>query len=288
LVHVHALFHTYRASHLSSAKGGMPMSRTKILLLLAVVVGGAGPVGAVDGVIEINQAKAMAGGLNGSLVSDPPGFPVSITQPGSYRLTGDLTVPDGNTTAISIPVIADVTLDLGGFAIRGPNLVNDNPACSAGGTGYGIVSDANPTVVRNGSVIGMGSEGIRVGGVNSKFEDVRVVHNCGAGIHVLNEGAMIVECHANRNRFQGYVVGEGGLVKDSVAWDNMGDGIFTEFFASGSSVLGCVVGRNRGVGITASSDTGIGHTTFYNNSLGAVTGGKNLDCNVINGVTFCP
>jgi hypothetical protein len=262
------------------------MSRTKILLLLAVVVGGAGPVGAVDGVIEINQAKAMAGGLNGSLVSDPPGFPVSITQPGSYRLTGDLTVPDGNTTAISIPVTADVSLDLGGFAIRGPNLVNDNPACSAGGTGYGIVSDANPTVVRNGSVIGMGSEGIRIGGADSRIEAVRVVHNCGAGVHILNEAAMVIESQARRNRFQGFVLGEASLVKDSVAYDNMGDGISA--FGQGSSVLGCVVGRNRGVGISASSDTGIGHTTFWNNSLGAVTGGKNLDCNVINAVTFCP
>jgi hypothetical protein len=251
------------------------------------VLGVAGAARAVDGVIEINQAKAMAGGLNGSLVSDPPGFPVSITQPGSYRLTGDLTVPDGNTTAISIPVTADVSLDLGGFAIRGPNLVNDNPACSAGGTGYGIVSDANPTVVRNGSVIGMGSEGIRIGGADSKIEAVRVVHNCGAGVHVLNAAVMIVESQARRNRFQGFFLGEASLVKDSVAYDNMGDGIDTSS-ALGSSVLGCVVGRNRGVGIDAAFDTGIGHTTFYNNTLGAVTGGKNLDCNVINGVTFCP
>jgi len=265
------------------------MSHSKLTVLVAIVLGGAAPALAVDGVIEINQAKAMAGGLNGSLINDPPGFPVSITQPGSYRLTGDLTVPDGNTTAISIPVTAGVSLDLGGFAIRGPNLVNDSPACSAGGTGYGIVSDANPTVVRNGSVIGMGSEGIRIGGGDSRIEAVRVVHNCGAGVHCLAGGALIVESQAHRNRFQGFLLGEATIVKDSVAYDNMGDGIS---LFEGGSVLGCVVGRNRGVGITAPGSTnaasGIGHTTFYGNSLGAVTGGMNLDCNVINAVTFCP
>jgi hypothetical protein len=267
----------------------MPMSPKKLAVVLAIVLGGAGPVGAVDGVIEINQAKALAGGLNGSLVADPPGFPVSITQPGSYRLTGNLTVPDGNTTAISIPVTADVSLDLGGFTIRGPNLVNDSPACSAGGTGYGIVSDANPTVVRNGSVIGMGNEGLRIGGFVSRIEAVRAIHNCGAGVNALGEGALIVESQAHRNRFQGFVVSQASILRDSVAYDNMGDGVY---LYDGGSVLGCVVHRNRGFGIWATggsaSTAGIGHTTISNNSLGAVNGGKNLDCNVINGVTFCP
>ena len=43
-----------------------------------------------DGAIEINAVRAAAGGINGSVISDPPGFPVLITQPGSYRLTSNL------------------------------------------------------------------------------------------------------------------------------------------------------------------------------------------------------
>ena len=42
---------------------------------------------AVDGVIEINQARALAGGVLGDAIRDPPGFPVTIDRSGSYRLT---------------------------------------------------------------------------------------------------------------------------------------------------------------------------------------------------------
>jgi hypothetical protein len=44
---------------------------------------------ASDGRIEINQAKALAGGVT---PGDTPGFPVSITVGGSYVLTSDLDV----------------------------------------------------------------------------------------------------------------------------------------------------------------------------------------------------
>jgi hypothetical protein len=37
---------------------------------------------AVDGVIEINQAKALAGGVT---PGDTAGFPVALSAPGSYR-----------------------------------------------------------------------------------------------------------------------------------------------------------------------------------------------------------
>jgi hypothetical protein len=50
------------------------------------------PGAAVDGVIEINQSRALAGGVT---PGDAPGFPVTISARGSYRLTGnlDLTAP---------------------------------------------------------------------------------------------------------------------------------------------------------------------------------------------------
>ncbi len=49
---------------------------------------------------------------------DAPGFPVTIFESGSYRLSGNLTVPDLDTAAIQIT--ADfVTLDLSGSALSG-------------------------------------------------------------------------------------------------------------------------------------------------------------------------
>ncbi len=79
---------------------------------------------AVDGVILIDQNHALIGNIT---PGDAPGFPVTISQPGSYRLSGDLIVPDANTTAIQIT--ADhVTLDLNGFAIIGPTVCTSSPA----------------------------------------------------------------------------------------------------------------------------------------------------------------
>src|SRR5438128_1949460 len=67
---------------------------------------------AVDGVILIDQNRALAGNLT---PGDGPGFPVTISQPGSYGLSSNLTVPLGNH---GIEITADgVTLDLNGFGI---------------------------------------------------------------------------------------------------------------------------------------------------------------------------
>lgn len=81
------------------------------LVLLTAAV----PGEAVDGVTEINQTIALSGGVT---PGDAAGFPVTIDQAGSYRLTGNLTVPNENTTAVVISV-EGVTLDLNGFSIIG-------------------------------------------------------------------------------------------------------------------------------------------------------------------------
>jgi hypothetical protein len=68
---------------------------------------------AVDGVIEINQAKAAIGGVT---PGDTAGFPVTISAAGSYRLTGNL-VADPGTVAIEITA-ANVRADLNGFKVE--------------------------------------------------------------------------------------------------------------------------------------------------------------------------
>src|SRR5437870_3755247 len=73
---------------------------------------------AVDGVILIDQNRALAGNVT---PGDLQGFPVTISVAGSYRLSGNLTVPDANTTAILVTV-DNVTIDLNGFSIIGPTV----------------------------------------------------------------------------------------------------------------------------------------------------------------------
>jgi len=87
------------------------------------------PALAVDGVVLINQATVMSAG----------GFPYTITQPGSYRLSGNLTVPAGPD---GIDINTDnVTLDLNGFTITG-----------GGSGGNGVKTFNNNITVKNGSV----------------------------------------------------------------------------------------------------------------------------------------
>ena len=67
----------------------MQTGRTSFSLPLLVILALATPAFGVDGVIEISQARALAGGIN---PVDTPGFPITIDQSGSYRLTSDLNV----------------------------------------------------------------------------------------------------------------------------------------------------------------------------------------------------
>ena len=137
--------------------------RSFILPLLTLAL--ALPVFAVDGVLEINQAKALAGDVS---TGDAPGFPVTLA-PGNYLLTSDLLVV-GNADISAIEVTSNTTIDLNGFTIRGP-IVCDGaplPTCNGSGSGSGIrrVGSIRHVVIKNGTVRGFGAEGIRIGGDN--------------------------------------------------------------------------------------------------------------------------
>lgn len=112
---------------------------------------------AVDGTVLINQST-----ITNSLTGCPTGghFPIIICQAGSYRLSSNLTVPDGNTTAIQISA-DDVTLDLNGFSILGPVVCSGFPlTCTPNhGSGIGMTSTNFFVTISNGVVRGFGSSG---------------------------------------------------------------------------------------------------------------------------------
>ena len=99
-------------------------------LAAATVASSAAPAAAVDGVTQINQARALAGGVT---PGDGAGFPVTISASGGYRLTSDLTVPDENASAVSITADS-VTLDLNGFSIAGSGVRWKTTTGSGGST----------------------------------------------------------------------------------------------------------------------------------------------------------
>lgn len=135
-----------------------------------------------DGVTLIDQSKALLGNVT---PGDTPGFPVTLSQPGSYRLSGNLTVSDIETTAIEIAA-DDVSLDLNGFRIRGPAFAragNGISASTPAGGRYGFSS------VTNGSISGFGY-GL-VLGANSIVMNLRVHNNGSAGIWT-GPGSLVV------------------------------------------------------------------------------------------------
>ncbi|MEZ4333332.1 MAG: right-handed parallel beta-helix repeat-containing protein [Myxococcota bacterium] len=161
------------------------------------------PAAALEGLIEINQTSIDAAG----------GFPLTLGS-GSYRLTGDLSVPDLDTTALRIA--ADlVTVDLAGHAIRGPN------ACEGGrcGTGSGIGIEALPgatgTTILHGTVAGMGADGLRLG--DHAHVEGLLVSGCGGdGIRVGTHGVVLAN-RAWSNGDDGIELGDHSLARDNVA-----------------------------------------------------------------------
>lgn len=222
------------------------MSKLALIAFCALAVGSA--AFARDGRIEINQASATAGGVNGDLAADPPGFPVRITQPGSYRLTGDLLPPSIALGGILIAAgTDDVTIDLGGFAIRGSSGVVVEPpswsCATAFGAGIGIRAEpggaatSKNVVVRNGRVLGFANTGVDLSGDGSRVEDVHAESNCGIGI-ALGDDAQIESSAANRNLALGMLCGVACRIVGGVVAENGGGGLrpLGDSIVSGSTV----------------------------------------------------
>ena len=161
---------------------------------------------AVDGVIEINQAKALAGNVTSG---DTAGYPIYIKTPGSFRLTGDLS----HTSPIAAIVVeaANVTIDLNGFTISG----------SGSGTYDGVLTwpTAINLEIRNGTVRNFGRYGINTQSYapNARIINVRTTENGTDGIHLEGKGALVKNCSSNNNgRYGIYSLGGATIISNSI------------------------------------------------------------------------
>jgi hypothetical protein len=211
---------------------------------------------AVDGVVLIDQNKALAGSVT---PGDLPGFPISIKQPGSYRLAGNLTLPDANTSGIEINV-QNVTLDLNGFATLGSVTCGELPtiSCSTSGTGRGVRSSAFANVlIRNGFAQGMGGDGMFV--LGGTVESIQATQNAGTGINMT-----------------------AGIVRASITRDNGSAGIALGY----GSVLRNALNHNR-VGLSATNGTSYTGNTFNFNTVIVQGPGINTGQNLCDSA-ICP
>src|SRR5262245_42328119 len=218
---------------------------------------------AANGVVLIDQDRALAGNLT---LGDAPGFPVTISQSGSYRLSGNLMLANADTTAIQVTADS-VTLDLNGFSIIGPAICVPGPAttCAAAGKGIGVqvggTEMQNPRGVRilNGSIRGMGL-GIQMMGDGSFVERINTDSNSGGGMRVTGT---VIQSAATHNGSFGIIA---TTVRDSTVVQNLGDGIILD--VSGGVATGNVSSFNGGFGIYVPYVTASGNTAFLNRSTG--------------------
>lgn len=201
----------------------------KRILLSASLFALSAAAHAVDGVVLIDQAKALAGGVT---PDDAPGLPVEITKPGSYKLSGNLTLPNTNTDGI-VSTVGGVTLDLNGFSIIGPAYCpgqNGGPeyACSLG-SGNGVRFTHNPSsglsvagvsyVVRNGRIFGAGGNGVSV--ENGLVENLDIAFVGGSGIDLRSRSGIARNNQIRGSQLAGIVsYAVGTLIENNVVETN--------------------------------------------------------------------
>ena len=229
-----------------------------------------------DGVIEINQDCAAVGCFAG----DGPGFPVTISALGQYRLSGDMSV-DSDVTVISAETNGDIHVDLGGFTIRGPVTCDGTPAtCSANATSSCLVSfRVRGGTLRNGTLRGGNGRGVCGGyGWGFLLADLLVTENAADGISSGLGGPtwpnelVIENVRSVRNGGDGASLAWGGdrhhRIADSFFVGNGGAGLRTagdlsvfdnQFFGNGSHGIAAHYG---------SAQLAAGRNTFMGNNGG--------------------
>ncbi|MEE8164569.1 MAG: right-handed parallel beta-helix repeat-containing protein [Myxococcota bacterium] len=216
------------------------------ILILLLILALAGPALAVDGVAEINQSCAVQTGCFGG---DAAGYPVTIdgTAGTSYRLTGDLIVPDDDTNGIRVNA-PSVTIDLNGFEIVRSGCEGTTTDCTTKrglGTGVGVEEGLPSSqeifgiTVKNGSITGMAHYGVYLG-----------------------EQAEVSGLRVRWNRFDGIRVDKGSIVSGSTAYENGRNGIYAK---AGSTVLGNAVYENGYHGISVFAGSIVSGNAAYRN-----------------------
>ncbi len=243
-------------------------------LLALVLALAAAPAVAGDGVVEINQTCADS--PTGCFCGDAQYLPVTITGCAgrSYRLTSDLHL--GSPVVSGIVVSApNVTLDLGGFAIRGLNVCNGTSGgCAYAGTGFGIevaAGNEGPTdrvQISNGSVVGVGGVGLFAPiGEGHVIRNVRAAHNGFQGIRVDSAAALVEGVVATRNGSSGISVGPRARVASCTAHDNGEYGIRG---GDGANVSGSTASSNGWTGILVEAGGAVTDCTARENGVNGI------------------
>ena len=195
-------------------------------------------------IIAIMARRAGAGPLdppappastNRNIIFEPAscaGFPITISQSGSYTLGSNITMPGGCTFKNGIDITAgNVTLDLNGFAVTG----------LASNSGSGIAAGASTTNLRlsNGIVSTWSSDAIDFTNASgSSIDHVTASGSGGASGIGLGTTSMLSDCVAAENYTGVAVLGSDSTVTRCSLSGNVNTGVFVGASGSRSRVAG--------------------------------------------------
>ena len=189
-------------TNISSANTGISTANTNINTANTSINTANTSINAANtGITSLLAAADRRIPIPGAAVGMTP--PYAISQPGSYYLTGNVSVPSG--TAITINV-NNVVLDLGGFLIL-------SSASTASGFGVNLTGTRQNVVVGNGLISGGFSNGVSASNasVNIVVEKLAVQGVGGLGIALGPSSTTVRACAISGTGGNGIT---GGLVTD--------------------------------------------------------------------------
>jgi parallel beta-helix repeat protein len=210
---------------------------------------------AVDGVVLIDQKGATTGNIT---PGDEAGFPITISHSGSYRLTGNLTVP-AHTNGIVIAA-NEVTIDLNGFRLTG------------GGEAHGITDERvarRTIVIRNGTISNfVVGAAIELSSHQVEIEQIRAF-NTAFGIRIRgSKGAVLRGNNVYNNNVGLLVETQGAIVTGNTASDNNAAGI--QVNGAFALVTGNSVFSNNAWGLSVGCPSNLVGNMAAQNGLGDI------------------
>ncbi len=260
------------------------------LLSLAILVAGAGHAAAGDGVFEINQSCVATGCVPG----DAAGLPVETAANQSYVLTSNLAA---GSSAVAVTLGAGSTLDLNGFAIEGDVTCTGAPAaCSQQGfNGGGVLAGAR-AAIRNGTIRGIRSYGIR-GGNFVRVEKMLIEQNAAGGIYGSDGtvGWVIEDCQILQNGSSGISLAYGASLGTRIQHNTIYGNQYAGVQGAVGLVLDNTIANNGNLGAIfnySGNVTGFANNQFFGNNGGnanpQMSGGLEVGTNVCATNTTCP
>lgn len=253
---------------------GTNMKRLLVIVSIGLLAASAATAG------DLNPPAGPVAPTMKSLDKVEPRIPItyagtSISQPGSYYLTRDLTTANANAITISA---SRVTLDLNGFSIVG------QPGASKGIVVNGAQRDIT---IRNGTITNWPVRGIEASSnENCRFFDLTFAE-CGFDGIMAGSHALISNCVSRDNGEDGIHAGTYSVVTNCTTSGNGGCG----FKLDGNAVItGCTATANVLNGIAAYAGTRVSDCVVSSNTLSGISAtgrclitGNNCAGNGLNG-----